>query len=32
MADNDATPSNPSVAPVQQQELKEAPLDLNVFQ
>jgi hypothetical protein len=31
MADDDATPSNPPVAPVQQ-ELEEAPLDLNVFQ
>ncbi len=29
MADDDATPSNPPVAPVQQEELKEAPLDLN---
>ncbi len=32
MADDDATPSNPPVAPVQQEELEEAPLDLNVFQ
>jgi hypothetical protein len=32
MADDDATPSNPPVAPVQQEELKEAPLDLDVFQ
>ncbi len=32
MADDDATPSNPPVAPVQQKELEEAPLDLNVFQ
>ncbi len=32
MADNDATPSNTPVAPVQQEELEEAPLDLNVFQ
>jgi len=32
MADNDATPSNPPVAPVQQEELQEAPFDLNVFQ
>ncbi len=32
MADNDATPSNPPVAPVQQEELEEAPLDLNVSQ
>jgi hypothetical protein len=29
MADDDVTPSNPLVAPVQQEELKEAPLDLN---
>ncbi len=32
MADDDATPSNPSVAPVPQEELEEAPLDLDVFQ
>ncbi len=32
MADNDATPSNPPVAPVQQEKLEEAPLDLNVSQ
>jgi len=32
MADDDATPSNLPVAFVQQEELKEAPLDLNVFQ
>jgi hypothetical protein len=32
MADDDATPSNPPVAPVQQEEFKEAPLDLNVSQ
>jgi hypothetical protein len=32
MADDDATPSNPPVAPVQQEELKEAPLALNVSQ
>jgi hypothetical protein len=31
MADDDATPSNPSVAPAQQEELEEAPLNLNVF-
>ncbi len=31
-ADNDATPSNPLVTPVEQEELEEAPLDLNVFQ
>ncbi len=32
MADNDATPSNPPVALIQQEELEEAPLDLNVSQ
>ncbi len=32
MADDDATPWNPPVAPVEQEELKEAPLDLNVSQ
>jgi hypothetical protein len=32
MVDDDATPSNPLVALVQQEEFKEAPLDLNVFQ
>jgi len=32
MADDDATPSSPLVAPVQQEELKEAPLNLNVSQ
>jgi len=32
MADNDATPSNPPVAPVQQEELEEALFDLNVSQ
>jgi hypothetical protein len=32
MADDDATPSNPPIAPVQQEELEEAPLDLNVSQ
>ncbi len=32
LADDDATPSNPPVAPVQQEELEEAPLDLNVSQ
>jgi hypothetical protein len=31
MADDDNTPSNPPVAPVQQEKLEEAPLDLNVF-
>ncbi len=32
MADDDATPSNPPVAPVQQEEPEEAQFDLNVFQ
>jgi len=32
MADDDATPSNPLVAPVQQEELEEAPFALNVYQ
>jgi hypothetical protein len=32
MADDDATPLNPLVAPVQQEKLKEALLDLNVSQ
>ncbi len=32
MADDDTMPSNPSVAPVQQEELEEAPLDLDVSQ
>jgi hypothetical protein len=32
MADDDVTPSNLPVAPVQQEELEEAPLDLNVSQ
>jgi len=32
MADDDATPSNPPIAPVQQEKLEKAPLDLNVFQ
>jgi len=32
MADDDATPSNPPVTPVQQEELEEASLDLNVSQ
>jgi len=30
MADDDAMPSNPPVAPVQQEELEEAPFALNV--
>ncbi len=32
MADDDAPPSDPPVAPVQQEELEEAMLDLNVSQ
>jgi hypothetical protein len=32
MADDDATPWNPPVAPVQQEELEETSLDLNVSQ
>jgi hypothetical protein len=32
MVDDDATPSNPPVTPVQQEELEEAPLNLNVSQ
>jgi len=32
MANDDVTPSNPLIAPVQQEKLKEAPLDLNVSQ
>ncbi len=32
MVDDDVTPSNPPVALVQQEELEEAPLDLNVSQ
>jgi hypothetical protein len=32
MADDDATPSNPPVAPVQQEELEETQFDLNVSQ
>jgi hypothetical protein len=32
MADNDATPSNLPIAPIQQEELEEAPIDLNVSQ
>jgi len=30
MADDDAPPSNPPVAPVQQEELEKTPFDLNV--
>jgi hypothetical protein len=32
MADDDATPSNPPVATVQQKELEKAPFDLDVSQ
>jgi hypothetical protein len=32
MADDDAMPSNSPVAPIQQEKLEEAPLDLNVSQ
>ncbi len=32
MADDVATPSNPPVAPVEQEELEEAPLDVIVSQ
>jgi hypothetical protein len=32
MADDVATPLNPLVAPVEQEELEEAPLDVNVSQ
>jgi hypothetical protein len=32
MADDVATPSNPPVAPVEQEELEEAPLDVNFSQ
>ncbi len=32
MADDDATPSNPLVAPIQQEEFEEAPLNLDVSQ
>ncbi len=32
MVDDDAMPSNPLVAPVQQEELEKTPLDLNVSQ
>jgi hypothetical protein len=30
MVDDVATPSNPPVAPMEQEELEEAPLDVNV--
>jgi hypothetical protein len=29
--DNIITPSNPSVAPIKEEELEETPLDMNVF-
>jgi hypothetical protein len=32
MADDVAMPLDPLVAPVEQEELEEAPLDMNVFQ
>jgi hypothetical protein len=32
MVDDVATPSNPLVAPVEQEELEEAPFDVIVFQ
>jgi len=32
MADDVITPSNPLVAPIEQKELEEAPLDVIVFQ
>jgi hypothetical protein len=32
MADDVAMPLNPLVAPVEQEELEEAPFDMNVFQ
>jgi hypothetical protein len=32
MADDVTTPSNPPFAPVEQEELKEAPFNVNVFQ
>ncbi len=32
MVDDVATPSNPQVAPIEKEELEEAPLDMNVFQ
>ncbi len=32
MADDVATPSNPSVAPVEKEELEEAPLNVNISQ
>ncbi len=32
MADDVATPSNPSVAPVEQEELEEVPFEVNVSQ
>jgi hypothetical protein len=32
MADNVATPLNPSIAPIEQKELEEVPLEVNVSQ
>jgi hypothetical protein len=32
MADDVVTPSNPPVAPIKEEKLEEAPLDVNVFQ
>ncbi len=32
MADDVVMPLNPPVAPIKQEELEEAPLDVNVFQ
>jgi hypothetical protein len=32
MADGVAMPSNPPVAPIEEEELEESPLDVNVFQ
>jgi hypothetical protein len=32
MVDDAATPSNPSIAPVEQEELEEVPLEVNVSQ
>jgi hypothetical protein len=31
MADDVATPSNPPVAPIEKEEIEEAPFDVNVF-
>ncbi len=32
MVDGVVTPSNPSVTPIEQEELEEVPLEVNVFQ